>query len=116
VDWDRFRPDRVDQYRGHTTRTATPKCLLQRSSDRQAGINTEFGMARTGRRKRTGDTSIRRRADVKGWSCTRVLLRIRERLNGDYIRDEALQDREITETLTRSRRRQDTTVPSSPQL
>jgi len=73
-------------------------CLDSVRRRRKPVINTEFGM-RTYRGAESDGTIGFGVADQ-----TRVLLHhflpfVRERLNGDYVRDEAMQARELTETL-----------------
>ena len=62
-------------------------------------INTEFGM-RTYRGAESDGTLGFGVADQKRVVLHYLLPFVRERLNGDYIRDEAMQARELIETLT----------------
>ncbi|MGD0377806.1 MAG: hypothetical protein ABSB01_24920 [Streptosporangiaceae bacterium] len=99
VDWDRFDLIGVDHYRDARIKDRYAEMLQPLLALGKPVINTEFGM-RTYRGAESDGTLGFGVADQ-----TRVVLHyllpfVRERLNGDYIRDEAMQARELIETLT----------------
>jgi hypothetical protein len=92
VDWDRFDPIGVDHSR---IKDRYAELLQPFLALGKAVVNTEFGM-RTYRGAEGDGTLGFGVADQ-----TRVVLHylvpfVRERLNGDYVRDEATQARELT--------------------
>lgn len=102
VDWDRFDLIGVDHYRDARVKDRYVELLQPLLAVGKPVINTEFGM-RTYRGAASDGTLGFGVADQ-----LRVGLRqlpvvgrfVRERLNGDYVRDEAMQARELAETLT----------------
>ncbi|MBO0830333.1 MAG: abortive infection protein [Actinobacteria bacterium] len=102
VNWDRFDLIGVDHYRDARIKDRYVQMLQPLLELGKPVINTEFGM-RTYRGADSDGTLGFGVADQ-----TRVGLHhlpvvgrfIRERLKGDYVRDEAMQARELTETLT----------------
>jgi hypothetical protein len=102
VDWDRFDLIGVDHYRDARIKDRYAEMLQPLLALGKPVINTEFGM-RTYRGAESDGTLGFGVADQ-----LRVGLRqlpvvgrfVRERLNGDYVRDEAMQARELAETLT----------------
>jgi hypothetical protein len=103
VDWDRFDLIGVDHYRDARVKDRYAEMLQPLLALGKPVVNTEFGM-RTYRGAESDGTLGFGVADQ-----TRVALHhflpvvgrfVHERLNGDYIRDEAMQARELTETLT----------------
>jgi hypothetical protein len=99
VDWDRFDLIGVDHYRDARIKDRYAETLQPLLALGKPLVNTEFGM-RTYRGAESDGTLGFGVADQ-----TRVVLHyllpfVRERLNGDYVRDEAMQARELTETLT----------------
>lgn len=99
VDWDRFDLIGVDHYRDARIKDRYAEMLQPLLALGKPVINTEFGM-RTYRGAESDGTLGSGIADQ-----TRVVLHyllpfVRERLNGDYDRDEAMQARELVETLT----------------
>jgi len=99
VDWDRFDLIGVDHYRDARIKDRYAEMLQPLLALGKPVVNTEFGM-RTYRGAESDGTLGFGVADQ-----TRVVLHhflpfVRERLNGDHVRDEAMQARELTETLT----------------
>jgi hypothetical protein len=103
VDWDRFDLIGVDHYRDARIQDRYAEMLQPVLALGKPVINTEFGM-RTYRGAESDGTLGFGIADQ-----TRVGLHhllpfvgrfVRERLNGDYVRDEPMQARELLETLT----------------
>jgi hypothetical protein len=99
VDWDRFDLIGVDHYRDTRIKDRYAEMLQPLLATGKPVINTEFGM-RTYRGAESEGTLGSGVADVKRIILHQILPFVRERLNGDYIRDEAMQARELTETLT----------------
>jgi hypothetical protein len=102
VKWDRFDLIGVDHYRDARIKDRYVEMLQPLLAFGKPVVNTEFGM-RTYRGAETDGTLGFGVADQLrvGLHQLPVVSRfIRERLNGDYVRDEAMQARELTETLT----------------
>jgi hypothetical protein len=102
VDWDRFDIIGVDHYRDARIKdryTAMLEPLLARG---KPVVVTEFGM-RTYQGAASGGGELGFGIfDLKSVFLHQLPLvgrLVRERLNGDYVRDEAMQARELTETL-----------------
>jgi hypothetical protein len=102
VDWERFDLIGVDHYRDARIKDRYVELLQPLLALGKPVINTEFGM-RTYRGADSDGTLGFGVADQLrvGLHQLPVVGRfVRERLNGDYVRDEAMQARELTETLT----------------
>lgn len=102
VDWDRFDLIGVDHYRDARIKDRYVEMLQPLLALGKPVINTEFGM-RTYRGAESDGTLGFGVADPLrvGLHQLPVVGRfVRERLNGDYVRDEAMQARELAETLT----------------
>ena len=102
VDWDRFDLIGVDHYRDARIKDRYAEMLQPLLALGKPVINTEFGM-RTYRGAESDGTLGFGVADQLrvGLHQLPVVGRfVRERLNGDYVRDEAMQARELAETLT----------------
>jgi hypothetical protein len=102
VDWDRFDLIGVDHYRDARIKDRYVEMLQPLLAVGKPVVNTEFGM-RTYRGAESEGTLGFGVADQLrvGLHQLPVVGRfVRERLNGDYVRDEAMQARELTETLT----------------
>ena len=102
VDWDRFDLIGVDHYRDARIKDRYAQMLQPLLALGKPVINTEFGM-RTYRGAESDGTlgfgvADQLRAGLHQLPGVGRL--VRERLNGDYARDEAMQARELTETLT----------------
>lgn len=104
VDWDRFDLIGVDHYRDARIKDRYAEMLQPVVALGKPVVNTEFGM-RTYRGAASGGGEL----GIGIADQTRVGLHhllpfvgrfVRERLNGDYVRDEAMQARELIETLT----------------
>jgi len=102
VDWDRFDLIGVDHYRDARIKDRYAGMLQPLLALGKPVINTEFGM-RTYRGAESDGTLGFGVADQKRVALHHLLpfagRFVRERLNGDYVRDEAMQARELTETL-----------------
>jgi hypothetical protein len=99
VDWDRFDLIGVDHHRDARIKDRYAEMLQPLLALGKPVVNTEFGM-----RTYQGAESGGRELGVGVADQTRVVLHhvlpfVRERLNGDYVRDEAMQARELVETL-----------------
>jgi hypothetical protein len=102
VNWDRFDLIGVDHYRDTRINDRYAEMLQPLLALGKPVVNTEFGM-RTYRGAESQGTLGFGVADP-----VRIALHqlpvvgrfVRERLNGNYVRDEAMQARELTETLT----------------
>jgi hypothetical protein len=102
VNWDRFDLIGVDHYRDARIKDRYAEMLQPLLALGKPVVNTEFGM-RTYRGAESEGTLGFGIADQMrvGLHQLPVVGRfVRERLNGDYVRDEAMQARELTETLT----------------
>jgi hypothetical protein len=102
VNWDRFDLIGVDHYRDARIKDRYAEMLQPLLALGKPVVNTEFGM-RTYRGAESDGTLGFGVADQMrvGLHQLPVVGRfVRERLNGDYVRDEAMQARELTETLT----------------
>jgi hypothetical protein len=99
VDWDRFDLVGVDHYRDTRIKDRYAEMLQPLLALGKPVINTEFGM-RTYRGAESDGTLGFGVADVKRTVLHHLLPFVRERLKGEYVRDEAMQARELTETLT----------------
>ena len=102
VNWDRFDLIGVDHYRDARIKDRYAEMLQPLLALGKPVVNTEFGM-RTYRGAESEGTLGFGVADQMrvGLHQLPVVGRfVRERLNGDYVRDEAMQARELTETLT----------------
>jgi hypothetical protein len=99
VDWDRFDLIGVDHYRDARIKDRYAEMLQPLLALGKPVINTEFGM-RTYRGAESEGTLGFGVADQTRVGLHHLLPLVRERLNGDYIRDEAMQARELIETLT----------------
>ena len=103
VDWDRFDLIGVDHYRDARIKDRYAEMLQPLLALGKPVINTEFGM-RTYRGAESDGTLGFGVADQKRVALHHLLpfvgRFVRERLNGDYVRDEAMQARELTEMLT----------------
>lgn len=99
VDWDRFDLIGVDHYRDARIKDRYAEMLQPLLALGKPVINTEFGM-RTYRGAESDGTLGFGVADQTRVGLHHLLPFVRERLNGDYIRDEAMQARELIETLT----------------
>ena len=102
VDWDRFDLIGVDHYRDARIKDRYVEMLQPLLALGKPVVNTEFGM-RTYRGAESDGTLGFGVADQLrvGLHQLPVVGRfVRERLNGDYVRDEAMQARELAETLT----------------
>jgi hypothetical protein len=102
VNWDRFDLVGVDHYRDARIKDRYAEMLQPHLALGKPVVNTEFGM-RTYRGAESEGTLGFGVADLMrvGLHQLPVVGRfVRERLNGDYVRDEAMQARELTETLT----------------
>ena len=100
VDWDRFDLIGVDHYRDARIKDRYADMLQPLLALGKPVINTEFGM-RTyqGAASGGGELGVGI-ADQARLVLHHLLPFVRERLNGDYVRDEAMQARELAETLT----------------
>lgn len=102
VDWDRFDIMGVDHYRDARIKDRYAAMLEPLLAHGKPVVVTEFGMRTYRGADSDGGALGFGIADLK-----RVFLHqlplvgrlFRERLNGDYVRDEAMQARELTETL-----------------
>jgi len=102
VDWDRFDLIGVDHYRDARIKDRYVEMLQPHLAVGKPVVNTEFGM-RTYRGAESDGNLGFGVADLLrvGLHQLPVVGRfVRERLNGDYVRDEAMQARELAETLT----------------
>ena len=99
VDWDRFDLIGVDHYRDSRIKDRYAEMLQPLLALGKPVINTEFGM-RTYRGAESDGTLGSGVADQKRVLLHYLLPFVRERLNAEYVRDEAMQARELTETLT----------------
>jgi hypothetical protein len=102
VNWDGFDLIGVDHYRDTRIKDRYVEMLQPLLAVGKPVVNTEFGM-RTYRGAESEGTLGFGVADQLrvGLHQLPVIGRfVRERLNGDYVRDEAMQARELTETLT----------------
>jgi hypothetical protein len=103
VDWDRFDLIGVDHYRDARIKDRYVEMLQPLLALGKPVINTEFGM-RTyrGAASEGGSLGFGVADQLRvGLHQLPVVGRlVRERLNGDYVRDEAMQARELAETLT----------------
>lgn len=99
VDWDRFDLIGVDHYRDARIKDRYTEMLQPLLALGKPVINTEFGM-RTYRGAESDGALGFGVADQKRVVLHYLLPFIRQRLNGDYARDEAMQARELVETLT----------------
>jgi hypothetical protein len=99
VDWDRFDLIGVDHYRDARIKDRYADMLQPLLALGKPVINTEFGM-RTYRGAESDGALGFGVADQKRVVLHHLLPFVRERLNGDYVRDEAMQSRELVETLT----------------
>ncbi|MGN6794255.1 MAG: hypothetical protein ACTHJW_17865 [Streptosporangiaceae bacterium] len=102
VNWDRFDLIGVDHYRDARIKDRYVQMLQPLLALGKPVVNTEFGM-RTYRGAESEGTLGFGIADQMrvGLRQLPVVGRfVRERLNGEYVRDEAMQARELTETLT----------------
>jgi hypothetical protein len=103
VDWDRFDLIGVDHYRDARIKDRYAQMLQPLLALGKPVINTEFGM-RTYRGAESDGTLGFGVADQTRLGLHHLLPLVgrfvRERLNGDYVRDEAMQARELSETLT----------------
>lgn len=104
VDWDRFDLIGVDHYRDARIKDRYADMLQPLLALGKPVVNTEFGM-RTYQGAESGGGEL----GVGIADQMRVVLHhllpfagrfVRERLKGDYVRDEAMQARELAETLT----------------
>lgn len=98
VDWDCFDLIGVDHYRDTRVKDRYVEMLQPLLALGKPVINTEFGM-RTYRGAESDGTLGFGVADVKRIVLHHLFPFVRERLSGDYARDEAMQARELTETL-----------------
>ncbi|MGH3300912.1 MAG: hypothetical protein ACRDOK_04340 [Streptosporangiaceae bacterium] len=103
VNWDRFDLIGVDHYRTHGSRKSDAEMLQPLLALGKPVINTEFGM----RAYRGADSEggalgfgVGDELRVGLYQLPLVGRFVRERLNGDHVRDEAMQARELAETLT----------------
>lgn len=99
VDWDRFDLIGVDHYRDARIKDRYTEMLQPLLALGKPVINTEFGM-RTYRGAGSDGTLGFGVADQKRVVLHHFLPFVRERLNGDYVRDEAMQARDLVETLS----------------
>lgn len=100
VDWDRFDLIGVDHYRDARIKDRYAEMLQPLLALGKPVINTEFGM-RTYRGAESGGGELGVGvADQKRVLLHYLLPLVRQRLNGDYVRDEQMQARELVETLT----------------
>jgi hypothetical protein len=102
VNWDRFDLIGVDHYRDARIKDRYAEMLQPLLALGKPVVNTEFGM-RTYRGAESEGTLGFGVADQMRVGLHQLPLVgrfVRERLNGDYVRDEAMQARELTETLT----------------
>jgi hypothetical protein len=99
VDWDRFDLIGVDHYRDTRVKDRYAEMLQPLLALGKPVINTEFGM-RTYRGAESDGALGFGVADQMRVVLHYLLPFVRERLKGDYIRDEAMQARELIETLT----------------
>jgi hypothetical protein len=99
VDWDRFDLISVDHYRDARIKDRYAEMLQPLLVLGKPVINTEFGM-RTYRGAESDGTLGFGVADQMRVGLHHLFPFVRERLNGNYIRDEAMQARELIETLT----------------
>lgn len=102
VDWNRFDIIGVDHYRDSRTKDRYAAMLEPLLTRGKPVVVTEFGM-RTYQGAASGGGELGFGIfDLKSVFLHQLPLVgrfIRERLNGDYVRDEAMQARELTETL-----------------
>jgi hypothetical protein len=102
VDWDRFDLIGVDHYRDARIKDRYAEMLQPLLALGKPVINTEFGM-RTYRGAESDGTlgfGVADQVRVGLHQLPLIGRFIRERLNGHYVRDEAMQARELTEMLT----------------
>jgi len=99
VDWDPFDLIGVDHYRDARIKDRYAEMLQPLLALGKPVVNTEFGM-RTYRGAASDGTLGFGVADQKRVVLHHFLPFVRERLDGDYVRDEAMQARELVETLT----------------
>jgi len=102
VNWDRFDIIGVDHYRDARIKDRYTAMLEPLLAHGKPVVNTEFGM-RTyqGAASGGGELGVGI-ADLKTVGLHQLPLVgrfVRQRINGDYVRDEAMQARELTETL-----------------
>jgi hypothetical protein len=102
VDWDRFDLIGVDHYRDARIKDRYAEMLQPFLALGKPVVNTEFGMRTYRGAESEGTLGFGVADQVRvGLHQLPVVGRfVRERLNGDYVRDEAMQARELTETLT----------------
>jgi len=102
VNWDRFDLIGVDHYRDTRISDRYAEMLQPLLALGKPVVNTEFGM-RTYRGAESEGTLGFGIADPMRIALHQLPVVgrfVRERLNGNYVRDEAMQARELTETLT----------------
>ena len=102
VDWDRFDLIGVDHYRDARIKDRYAERLQPLLALGKPVINTEFGMRTYRGAESDGNLGFGVADQLRvGLHQLPVVGRfVRERLNGDYVRDEAMQARELAETLT----------------
>jgi len=103
VNWDRFDLIGVDHYRDARIKDRYAEMLQPLLALGKPVVNTEFGMRTYRGAEGEGGTlgfGVADQARVGLHHLPLVGRFVRERLNGDYVRDEAMQAREIAETLT----------------
>jgi len=102
VDWDRFDLIGVDHYRDARIKDRYAEMLQPLLALGKPVINTEFGMRTYRGAESDGNLGFGVADQLRvGLHQLPVVGRfVRERLNGDYVRDEAMQARELAETLT----------------
>jgi len=102
VDWDRFDLIGVDHYRDARIKDRYAEMLQPLLALGKPVINTEFGMRTYRGAESDGNLGFGVADQLRvGLHQLPVVGRfVRERLNGDYVRDVVLQARELTETLT----------------
>jgi hypothetical protein len=99
VDWDPFDLIGIDHYRDAKIKDRYTEMLQPLLALDKPLINTEFGM-RTYQGAESDGTLGFGVADQKRVLLHYLLPLVRQRLSGDYVRDEAMQARELVETLT----------------
>ena len=99
VDWDRFDLIGVDHYRDARIKDRYAEMLQPLLALGKPVVNTEFGM-RTYQGAESDGALGFGVADQVRVVLHYLLPFVRERLKADYVRDEAMQARELTETLT----------------
>ena len=102
VNWDRFDLIGVDHYRDARIEDRYAEMLQPLLALGKAVVNTEFGMRTYRGAESDGNLGFGIADQMRaGLHQLPVVGRfVRERLSGDYVRDEAMQARELTETLT----------------